>query len=172
MRAETRRALLRGIYWASRPFHADSDLSGGEALRILVIRPDHLGDLLFATPALHHLREALPGAHITALVGPWGLPVLDGNPGADQILTCTFPGFARQPKESLWAPYSLLIREARKLRGRFDVALNLRFDFWWGALLAYWAGIPVRMGYDMAESRPFLTRHVPYLPGRAAQSKP
>ena len=35
--------------------------------RILVIRPDHIGDLLFATPALHALRPSFPDASITVI---------------------------------------------------------------------------------------------------------
>jgi len=46
------------------------------------------------------------------------------------------------------------------------LAVVLRFDHWWGALLAYLAGIPRRVGYDVAEVRPFLTEAVPYVPGR------
>ena len=46
-----------------------------EIKSILVVRPDHLGDLLFATPALSRLRQAFPDARITALVGPWGRPM-------------------------------------------------------------------------------------------------
>lgn len=48
----------------------------------------------------------------------------------------------------------------------FDLAIVLRFDHWWGALLAYLAGIPRRVGYDIAEVRPFLTDIVPYSPKR------
>lgn len=135
--------------------------------RILVVRPDHLGDLLFATPALHLLRRHHPDAQITALVGPWGEPVLAGNPDLDQVLTCPFPGFTRQPKSSPWQPYRLLQAEARRLRAlAFDLALILRFDHWWGAWLAAAAHIPRRVGYHIAEVRPFLTRPVTYIPGR------
>lgn len=42
--------------------------------RILLIRPDHIGDLLFTTPALRALHAAFPQAHIACLVGPWGDP--------------------------------------------------------------------------------------------------
>jgi len=57
-----------------------------------------------------------------------------------------FPGFSRQPAPLL-APYTLLAREAAKLRReRYDVAVILRPDHWWGALLALAAGIPVRVG--------------------------
>jgi heptosyltransferase-2/heptosyltransferase-3 len=135
--------------------------------RVLVIRPDHLGDLLFATPALHWLRQRLPDAHITALVGPWGEAVLAANSDIDQLLTCPFPGFTRQVKGAPWTPYRLLQTEAARLRSmQFDLALVLRFDHWWGAWLAAAAGIPRRVGYNIAEVAPFLTRAMPYLPGR------
>ncbi len=122
--------------------------------RILVIRPDHLGDLLFATPALHLLRASFPDAHIAALVGPWGEAVLTGNPDLDETIPCPFPGFTRQPKGSPLEPYRLLRREAHRLAAmQFDLALVLRFDHWWG-------------GYAIAEVQPFLTQATPYVPGR------
>ena len=134
---------------------------------ILLIRPDHLGDLLFMTPALHALRAALPGAHITCLTGPWGRPVLDGNPDIDDLLTLDFPWFNRRPKPPAWQPYTLLWQQARLLRRQhFDAAIIMRFDFWWGAALARLAGIPLRIGYNIGDVQPFLTHAVPYTPGR------
>jgi heptosyltransferase-2/heptosyltransferase-3 len=60
-----------------------------------------------------------------------------------------------------------LFSEAERLSTyRFDLAIVLRFDHWWGAWLAHRAGIPVRIGYDIAEVSPFLTQSVPYIAGR------
>jgi lipopolysaccharide heptosyltransferase II len=130
---------------------------------VALIRPDHLGDLLFTTPAIRLLREAFPEARITYLVGPWSKAVIENNPHIDEIALCPFPGFTRQKKRSVFEPYVTLLRYARQLRQRgFDLAIVLRFDHWWGALLAYLAGIPCRVGYDVAEVRPFLTDVVPY----------
>ena len=130
---------------------------------ILLIRPDHLGDMLFLTPALHALRQALPAARITLLGGPWGVEVVRHNPDLDAIETCVFPGFERQPKESSLAPYRLLAAAARKLRrAGCDTAVILRFDHWWGAWLAAAAGIPQRIGHDWPETRSFLTQALPY----------
>ncbi|MBK7203879.1 glycosyltransferase family 9 protein [Candidatus Amarolinea dominans] len=135
--------------------------------RVLLIRPDHLGDLLFTTPALQRLRQVWPNAHITALVGPWGQPILADHPALDEILTLPFPGFTRQPATSPWAPYRLLAAEADRLRaGHFDLALILRFDHWWGAWLAQRAHIPRRFGFAVPECAPFLTTAVPYNPRR------
>ncbi|MFB0535455.1 MAG: glycosyltransferase family 9 protein [Anaerolineae bacterium] len=167
-----RLALLRLFARLTTPFFPTSNLQSPISnlhppSSILLIRPDHLGDLLFTTPALRALREAFPQARITGLVGPWAEAVVTGNPCLDEVMLCPFPGFTRQPKKSVIGPYVVLGRYARLLRGReFDLAVVLRFDHWWGALLAYLARIPRRVGYDIAEVKPFLTDAVPYIPGR------
>ncbi len=134
-------------------------------LRLLVIRPDHLGDVLLTTPALRLLHDYLPGAEITYLVGPWASDALQGNPDVNRIIRCPFPGFVRRHSTSThrWfrvlAPYILLIHYAALLRrtGPYDAALVLRDDHWWGAILTYLAGIPCRIGMYLPESAPFLT---------------
>lgn len=131
--------------------------------RILLIRPDHLGDVLFVTPALKFLREQMPEAHLTMLVGPWGKPVLANNPHVDDIQTLAFPGFTRKPNIALMSPYLQLRDAARQIRAQhFDTAVALRFDHWWGALLAALARIPHRIGYAVPEVTPFITDVVPY----------
>jgi ADP-heptose:LPS heptosyltransferase len=134
--------------------------------RILVIRPDQLGDLLFATPALARLRAAFPAAHITGLIGPWGRPVWDRQAALNNIGELPFPGIVTRPARP-WQPYTLLASAARELRPQaYDLAVNLRFDYWWGALLAEQARIPIRWGYDLPVTAPFLTHPAPYTPGR------
>jgi ADP-heptose:LPS heptosyltransferase len=126
--------------------------------RILLIRPDHLGDLLLTSPAIELLRKGLPDAHLTLLVGPWSADVARRDPMVDEVRQLVFPGFSRGPKGSALEPYALLYREAGVLkRGNFDAALILRFDHWWGAWLAAQARIPIRVGFGVKESRPFLT---------------
>ncbi len=160
-------ARLRMLQWQARRLPRPAAMHSEPARRLLVIRPDHLGDVLFATPALHFLRGQFPQAHITALVGPWGEPVLAGTSDVDEVLTLSFPGFTRQPKASPLAPYALLRTEAQRLAaGQFDLALVLRFDHWWGAWLAAVAGIPRRIGYDVDEVRPFVTEATAYVRGR------
>ncbi|MGE5602093.1 MAG: glycosyltransferase family 9 protein, partial [Nitrososphaerales archaeon] len=133
---------------------------------ILLIRPDHLGDVLLLTPALHALRAALPGARLTLMVGPWSTQVMRGNPDVDAIETCAFPGFERKAQRSLLAPYRVLFDAAAQLKDRFDTAVVLRYDHWWGAWLAAAAGIPRRLGYAWPETEPFLTEAVQYEAGR------
>ena len=91
------------------------------------------------------------------------------QPDVDAVEVCAFPGFERKAKEGALAPYRLLSKVAGELRGRFDTAVVLRFDHWWGAWLAAAAGIPTRIGYAWPETRPFLTRRTPISP-RPARS--
>jgi lipopolysaccharide heptosyltransferase II len=131
--------------------------------RILIIRPDHLGDVLLTTPALRRLRDAYPTAAIHALVGPWSAEVLANYPEIDLVLTLPFPGFSRGDKTSLRAPYDLAVASARRLRKiKYSSALIFRPDHWWGAMVAQWAGIPRRVGYDLPDTRPFLTDAIPH----------
>lgn len=129
--------------------------------RVLLVRPDHLGDLLMSAPAVELLRKMLPHAHLTMMVGPWGVEIARRDPLLDEVLTCPFPGFTREPKGSAVAPYRLLWKTARELRrGRYDAVLLLRFDHWWGAWMAALAGTPVRVGHGVPECLPFLTHVV------------
>ncbi len=159
-----RRLALAGAADILRRAPIRRTFAEGGRLRVLLIRPDHLGDVLLMTPALAPLRAAWPNAHITCLVGPWGEAVARRNPHVDAVLTLPFPGFTRQPKASAWAPYAMARSQAQRLRGQFDIAVVLRFDHWWGALLAALAEIPLRVGYDVPDVAPFLTTRVPYTP--------
>ena len=53
--------------------------------RLLVIRPDNIGDLVLTTPLLQGLRQALPDAWIGVLVNSYNAPVLDRNPWTDAV---------------------------------------------------------------------------------------
>ncbi len=125
-----------------------------------------MGDVLLAAPVGLVLRAGLPSARIDWLVGPWATEVVRRASHADAIMTCDFPGFTRRPKRSAWEPYVELAREAGRLRrARYDAALVLRPDHWWGAVLAAAACIPHRIGFGVPECRPFLTHQLPFAGG-------
>jgi heptosyltransferase-2/heptosyltransferase-3 len=136
--------------------------------RILLIRPDHLGDVLLTTPAIRALRRALPNVELHALVGPWSAGVLSAYDEIDVALTLPFPGFNRGPRSSFASPYQLLFRSARQLRKiGYQSAIVFRPDHWWGAMLAKYAGIPERIGYKLDDVKRFLTHAVEHEGGHA-----
>lgn len=131
--------------------------------RILLIRPDHLGDVLLTTPAIRALRRARPNAELHALVGNWSADVIANFDDIDYVLTLPFPGFTRQSKLNWRSPYELLIQSARHLRRiGYTSAIIFRPDHWWGAMLAHAAGIPQRIGFDLPDVAPFLTDAIPH----------
>lgn len=140
----------------------------GSHNRILIIRPDHLGDVLLTLPAIRALRRANPGAEIHALVGSWSADVLAPITEVDLVLTLDFPGFSRTSDSSLISPYVLAFQTAQNLRRiGYDRVYILRRDHWWGALVAFLGGIPHRYGYDLPDMGLFLTHSIAHQPAHA-----
>lgn len=61
--------------------------------RFLVVSTTGLGDTLWGTPAIRHLRKAYPNAHITALTSPIGAQILQHNPHLNACLSIEDPVF-------------------------------------------------------------------------------
>lgn len=142
------------------------------APRVLVLRPDHLGDVLLSTPALSALRAALPQAHIVALLGPWAVEALRANPAIDELHQFAFPGFTRRPCQPSSHPYWQLIELARRIKAwEVDAAINFRSDFWWGSAALALAGVPMRVGFAVAPGSAALTYREPFpsMPEHAAR---
>ncbi|MBT3603788.1 MAG: glycosyltransferase family 9 protein, partial [Candidatus Latescibacteria bacterium] len=91
--------------------------------RILIFRPDHLGDMLLTTPAIYALRQTYPDAHISVLAGSWATLILKGNPDPNDIISCNLPWLDRTGKPS-WKPISKIIQQLRAQK--FDHIFNFR----------------------------------------------
>jgi len=133
---------------------------GDRPRRVLLIRPDHLGDVLFVGPAVARLRAAWPDAEVTLLVGPWSAPAAERLPGVDRVEVIDFPWFNRRPEPS-WRKYARLAAAARRLRGRFGAAAVMRDDDRWSAWLTMLAGVPIRAGHAHPRVAPFIQRRAP-----------
>ena len=81
-----------------------------------MIRPDHIGDMLFAPPCLADAAHWLPDAQLTGMVGPWGESVWRTNSYLDEIIVCRFPAFTRRRKTSPLSRYHQLQPCAGMLR--------------------------------------------------------
>src|SRR5438094_976163 len=66
-------------------FSSEERTSSG-ARRFLLIRCDHLGDLLMATPAMRALRRRHPDARIDVMASPGAASALAGNTDVDRVL--------------------------------------------------------------------------------------
>lgn len=156
LKHQARRALLNAASYLPVPKARRSDPN-----RVLLIRPDHLGDVLLTSPAIRALKQANPQLELHALVGPWAADAIANFPEIDLVLTLPFPGFSRTPKTNLRSPYQLAVSTAARLRRLgYGSAVIMRPDHWWGALVARLAGIPVRIGYDLPDVKSYLTHTV------------
>ncbi len=106
--------------------------------RILVVRPDRIGDVILATPLIRALRSTFPGAHIAAMVRPYAQELLLHNPHLNQILVDD-PAGAHEGRAG-FIPQVKLLRECR-----FDTALLL-LPTQRLAWMLFLAGIPTRVG--------------------------
>lgn len=124
-------------------------------MRLLVIQPDHLGDILLSQPAVALLRECLPHHRLIAVVGPWSTAITERAWPVDDIAAITFPGFTRGGDSNLVDPYRQVYRDARKLRSlNASTAIAMRSDAWWSAWLAS-LSVPFVIGSDDPRVAPF-----------------
>jgi len=112
----------------------------GEKEKISVVLPNHLGDVVMATPALRALRRGRPEAHIRAVVRRSLAPVLQGSPWLD--------GFVPHDIYAVRGKLGQLrarLAVARELRGS-DLVVVLPNSFA-SAILAFASRAPRRLGY-------------------------
>lgn len=65
--------------------HVEGPLDVGTTRKVLIVRTDHLGDMVLSTPFIETVRRNLPRSRITALVTPYIKPVLAQNPSVDAV---------------------------------------------------------------------------------------
>jgi len=111
--------------------------------RIVVRSSNWLGDAVMTTPAVQALKRGRPDARLTVLVKAKLADYWRGIPEVDEVLTI-------EPGDSVFGV-------ARKLRGRFDVAVILPNSIR-SALEPWLAGVPRRVGYPAAWRRKLLNQ--------------
>ncbi|MYC76437.1 lipopolysaccharide heptosyltransferase II [Candidatus Poribacteria bacterium] len=95
--------------------------------RILVIKLDHLGDVLLATPVFSNLRRAYPNAELHALTGDWSRVVLEKHPDVNEVIEYNSPVFCRTGQPTPLRETFKLYRQLR--RQRYDLMVELRSDW-------------------------------------------
>lgn len=130
------------LWAAARP-----SLAG--ARRIVVFRVDEIGDVVLTTPFLRELRRNAPEAHITLVVKPGVLSLVETLPYMNRVLT--YDWLHRRVYLRPDRVGRLLGFWWRHLRTEpFDLALVPRrdYDYYGAKVLAYLSGAGWRVGYD------------------------
>ena len=95
--------------------------------RILVIKLDHLGDVLLATPVFSNLHRAYPNAELHALTGAWSRVVLEKHPDVSNVIEYNSPAFCRTGQPTSLRETFKLYRELH--RQKYDLMVELRSDW-------------------------------------------
>lgn len=107
-------------------------------MKIGIVLPNWIGDVVMATPALRALRTSFPEAHITGIMRPYVQEVLAGTAWLDESLTLDTK--SRPRALSLWRAGQALRRQ------RFDKLLLCTNSLSTG-LLARLSGARERIGF-------------------------
>jgi len=123
-------------------------------VRVLIVLPGAIGDVVRALPLLGRIRRGRPEAHLSWVVEPPSAPVLAAHPWLDEVIVF-------QRRQGVRAVPPLV----RRLRGeRYHVALDLGRGAK-SALIARASGAPVRLGFARADAREgswlLATQHLP-----------
>lgn len=121
-----------------------------EINRIVVRGTNWVGDAIMTIPALWELRRILPQAHITLATRSWTQGIFAGADFIDDLLI-----YDRE------APLASPFKQIGEWRRRkFDAAILFQNAFE-AAVIARFAGIPVRLGYATDGRSYLLTHRVP-----------
>ena len=132
--------------------------------KILLIRLDHMGDAILATPMLDSLVAAFPQANITCIASSRSAPVFEHDPRVKQVMQFDLQGTTRQEKWQM----AQWVREQK-----FDLVISLTEKFW-AAMWSLASGSPLRIGFDVGIRQPlhFLWRWPSYTHRIAMKNDP
>lgn len=136
------------------------------APKILVSRPDHIGDVLMSTPVYHSLKDKFPNSKVVLICGTWGRSVVSNNPYIDEIWIIDCPWWTgirkdvKKEEESFYARYKKLLKKIKQ--EQFDIFIELRSDIRHTFLFGWMPNIPMRISNDRSGGGFLVTHSIPY----------
>ena len=106
--------------------------------RILVIRRNRLGDMIYTVPLLHALRRHLPRAHIAVACDPVGAPIAEACEAVNEVIVLA----------TGWNSWQSAYKNASALQN-YDCVIAVKGGFDRRlALLARLTNAPLRIGFE------------------------
>jgi ADP-heptose:LPS heptosyltransferase len=145
--------LVRALYFLARaPFilllrssmPARTIADGKTVKKILVLRPDRIGDLVLTTPLLENLRKAYPAARIDLLVRPYLKELAECIDTVDRVILLGEAGLNRRLRDE-----------------RYDICIDPVCDWrLYSAFLCFLTAAPVRCGFAQGSREMLFTYSV------------
>lgn len=130
-----------------------SDFDPSTWRKALIVGDNHIGDLLYRSASLEHLKAGLPDCEFHYLAAPGSCAVLEGNPAIASIL----------PWLNSDSPLGLSPEHWKALRAmNFDAVLCTNcIKYWPELLLAIRLGVRNRVGYVYKGFSGWVTHRIP-----------
>jgi lipopolysaccharide heptosyltransferase II len=141
--------------FCGRLFRPVSAFDVGKVGRILVIKLDHIGDVIMATSFLLELRQHFPEAQIDVMAKPSCVALLKYNPAVDNIIPFAAKWSMRQTDGDDKREFTAHLSE------KYDLVFSMRGDLREN-YLAWRIGAPWRVGYAIRGGDFFLTHVAAY----------
>ncbi len=122
-------------------------------MKILIINPYGVGDVLFTTPVISNLRLAYPDAVIAYLANARSADLLRSNTDIARVFVYERDEFVGKPQK-YFELFNII--KQQEFDAVFDFSLNSSFGF-----LSFACGIKKRVGFDYRKRGRFLTHRVP-----------
>ena len=129
-----------------------------EIKKILLLRLDHLGDVLYVLPAISAVRKQYPNARITLLVASWAKGLVDGNPDIDEIIVFNAPWFQRSIKKTGFKQLLGMISQLRAKK--YDLAIDFS-GYLWNIFLICLSGAKYKVSCNDVGGRFLLDKALP-----------
>ncbi|MFA6142754.1 MAG: lipopolysaccharide heptosyltransferase II [Candidatus Omnitrophota bacterium] len=129
--------------------------------KILIINPFGIGDVLFSVPLLKAIKKKYPLSTITYMCNKRTEGILNNNPSISNIYIFEKDDYRAIWKESrikclkkLWG----LVSSIRKFK--YDVVVDMSLGYIYSLVLAVFAGIRMRVGFNYRARGRFLTHKI------------
>ncbi len=149
-------ALGAFLFWIPSKFRK---IEREKVRKILVIRLDHLGDVVMTRPALHALREMFPEAQIDLLTAKEWAPLFEDAREVRETIGMKSHWFGRASLAESFAEAKILVSRLRSQK--YDLGIDFRGDLR-SILMMFFAGIQQTVGYPQTGGKFLLTASPEY----------
>ncbi len=121
-------------------------------MKVLIIEPNWLGDVLFTTPAIRAIKEKNKDAYISVIAHERCVPILEDNPNINEIISLK----TGRGRKGFFEKLKLVSRlKPKNFNTVFLFSRSMSH-----ALICALSGIPERIGYDTLKRHFLLTRRI------------
>ncbi len=133
-----------------------------EGLKVLLINPFGIGDVLFSTPLIEDIKRELPRSRICYICNKRTVEVLEKCPDLERVFVFEKGDYRELWKKNRFTAFKNFFRFLGMIRReRFDLAIDMSMGHQYSLFLAL-IGVPLRVGFNYKGRGRFLTDRIEF----------